>query len=162
MNKGRIFILLGILIGLGVGFTGTFMGLAHFQTTAGFFCNRCHFMKGEVREWKRSTHAKVACVKCHFRPGPIGYVSGNLLAAMMTFQTLLGKRDENQPITALVHDSSCLRCHRDEMRKSLSFQGKSFTHQALIRDGYKCTQCHSTTGMGKAVPKGSAVEPWLP
>ena len=57
-------------------FLGTFflfltlmVALAGWYTSRSEFCNSCHIMEPYYVSWQESSHANVACIKCHFAPG---------------------------------------------------------------------------------------------
>jgi hypothetical protein len=107
-------------------------------------CQQCHILAPHHRSWEASSHADIACIKCH-----------NLEFSYFTdalAKTLTG----NHPsvLTANVPDQSCLQsgCHSGEQTVSrdsgfgttLAFDHA--THLTEMRRGerLRCTSCHTS------------------
>lgn len=177
--RGRLAALAGtaaLLAGLLAGAaTSTFFASGMtvlYRPSANIFCSRCH--PAIVAAWRRSTHAEVRCADCHSREGSLGFWSENLYAAHITLTALNGRYRDLVPFRTQVADGGCLKCHRRAvygrragrwiagLADRLVWRGRPFTHEELFRQGYKCTQCHSTVVEGDLVPPGSRTYPHLP
>lgn len=127
-----------------------------------------------VATWQKSSHAGARCVDCHSRHGVIGYWSESAFVGQLTLDALSGGWRQHIPVRAQVFDEACLKCHTERAFSTrqnrwlagtadpIRFEGRTFTHRALIKRGHKCTQCHSTVVEGHAIPPGSRTYPHLP
>lgn len=160
--KRKLFLAGGMTLGVVVGFVLTMVFLSHFQRTEKILCTRCHIMREEVRGWRQGTHVRVSCIKCHFRPGVLGYMGGVLFGAQFLWEALTEPTPTHVSHGVTVANESCLRCHEKDMGKAMDFEGKIFDHRGLLERRYQCTQCHSDVGMGHALPPHRVTKPFLP
>ncbi|MDA8064043.1 MAG: NapC/NirT family cytochrome c [Thermaerobacter sp.] len=164
----------GALLGAGLAAYALSALLAFSRPTEPWFCGSCHQMQPLVQAWQHSPHAKVACTSCHSRPGLIGALAGNLGAAREVVTTLTGAWRRMRPMRAQVSDDACIACHRRPIRnrqgrvavpgwrQRIVYRGRRVSMHGLYRQGFKCTQCHSTVAEGNLVPPASRTYPHLP
>lgn len=145
-----------LLIIIAIGFIAILLlGFATLEVTSKpIFCNSCHYMSEYYKQWKISSHNKVACLECHTKPGINNYVKRKFEAMHEVVSMATGKYPMRP--RAEVEDASCLRsgCHQTQLIKSnVQFKGVAFdhaTHLNEVRRGRKlrCTSCHAQMVMG--------------
>ncbi len=131
-----------------------FTGVSGWYTSRPQFCNSCHIMEPYYVSWQKSTHANVACTKCHFPPGVGEKVRGKLLGLVQLAKYVTATAGPNP--SAEVPDASCLRsgCHETRMLSGrVNFHGIPFDHAphlGQMRRGkqLRCTSCHSQIVQG--------------
>lgn len=144
-----------ILVGSGTCLALVFLGVLAHQSDKPEFCRTCHIMESYYQSWKRSSHNKVGCLLCHFKPGLQGYVRSKLVA-LSQFLRYVTVIYGSKP-WAEIEDASCLRsgCHEGKMlagpmefRKGVVFDHKD--HLATLKRGkqLRCTSCHSQIVQG--------------
>ncbi len=146
----RMTVLGGLAVmGSGLLFTGLLTASSGWYTSRSEFCNSCHIMEPYYTSWQESSHAHVACIKCHFPPGAAEKIRGKMLG-LIQLATYLTRSQGPRPV-ADVPDASCLRsgCHEtNALGGHIDFQEIPFDHTphlAQMPDGEKlrCTSCHS-------------------
>jgi len=113
------------------------------------FCGSCHIMEPYIRSWKASSHAKVACIECHYEPGGVETFEGKFKALSQVAKYVTGTQG-TKPF-AEVGDNSCLRagCHAVPMLEgSIAFGNVTFEHSAHLLESrrgkrLRCTSCHT-------------------
>jgi len=91
----------------------TYEGVTLMETPG--FCGSCHsVMDPELAAYRRSPHARVACVECHIGPGAPWFVKSKLSGAWQVVSVTLDLYP--RPIPVPVHDlrparDTCERCH---------------------------------------------------
>jgi nitrate/TMAO reductase-like tetraheme cytochrome c subunit len=120
------------------------------------FCGTCHYMQPYYQQWKTSTHNKVACIKCHIKPGLKNKLAQKMEALHEVVSMATGKYPPRPH--AEVSDETCLRqgCHETRLLegKVLLKNGVQFNHTPHLtqeRRGkhLQCTSCHAQMVMGK-------------
>jgi Nitrate/TMAO reductases, membrane-bound tetraheme cytochrome c subunit len=122
------------------------------------FCTLCHYMDPYYAQWKRSTHNKVACVKCHYPPGIRNVLKGKL-QAIKQIVAYFTKTYSTRPY-AEIEDAACLRkgCHETRLldttvtfKQNIKFNHKH--HLGELKRGTKlrCTSCHSQMVFGEHI-----------
>jgi len=106
-------------------------------------CAKCHTVEKSYTEWQKSPHKDIGCLKCHYEPGAVGYISGSIGGA----ENLLGHFfKENELPRTMVGNKSCLRCHNDIFdRIVIGKREIKVQHKDLITGGIACTNCHPDT-----------------
>lgn len=146
----RLAVLGGLaVLGSAMLFTGLLTASSGWYTSRSEFCNSCHIMEPYYNSWQASSHAHVACIKCHFPPGAAEKIRGKMLG-LIQLATYLTRSQGPRPV-AEVADASCLRsgCHeRSALGGHIEFEGIPFDHTphlAAMPDGeaLRCTSCHS-------------------
>lgn len=141
--------LIKLLIALFV-FVAVFSLVAIEITGTPKFCNSCHIMNEYHASWKKSSHSKVKCLKCHIKPGVGHYMRGKINGLAQAVDCIVG-RVGTKP-NGHVADESCLRsgCHKTEKltAKPIDFNGIKFTHKKHIDKVVNgitlhCGTCHS-------------------
>jgi nitrate/TMAO reductase-like tetraheme cytochrome c subunit len=144
-HRRGILITLGIVVGLYLLLNTAFMAVSTNEAA----CTACHNMAPYHRSWERSTHAGVACVRCH-QLG-FGYFTSALFKYAGGFY--------NPRAIARVPNEVCLQgdCHELEVvERATGFrQAVAFDHSAHLgelRRGERlwCTSCHSSDIIGSA------------
>ncbi len=121
--------------------------------SAGYFpksCVVCHYMDPFYEQWKTSTHASVACIKCHaFSP---------VVNTVNTIKYWTGVY--NPRPHANVADSACLAkgCHEGRIERGKAQLGSNITfdhqeHMTKLKRGEKlrCTTCHYSIVQGEHI-----------
>lgn len=154
-RKLRMILLGGLILsGSGLLFAGLLTGASAWYTSRSEFCVSCHIMEPYYQSWEQSSHADVACIKCHFPPGAAEKVRGKMLG-LVQLATYVTRSQGPRPV-AEVPDASCLRsgCHETRtLAGRVDFHGISFDHTPHLenlRRGKKlrCTSCHSQIVQG--------------
>lgn len=116
-------------------------GSAYAGTSTTEYCgNTCHSMVEPASGWKRSPHAKVACVACHESSAFTGVVS----RARHAFDAATGQGTAPQ---ATVSGVACLHCHRKIARQTVTTKGGvRVRHADFLSAGMTCTECHENVG----------------
>lgn len=102
------------------------------------YCNSCHEMNSMYSAWSTSAHKKVLCLKCHAKPGTIGYFEAKLGGLKDVYYHITGTY--KKPIK-VIGDSkqfnvSCLQCHKNKV-------GQNTPHNTIhFKVGLACTECH--------------------
>lgn len=136
-------------------FLTVMVAVAGWYTSRSEFCNSCHIMEPYYVSWQESSHADVACIKCHFAPGFAEKVRGKMLG-LVQLAKYLTKSEGPRP-AAEIPDASCLRsgCHETRLLSGkVEFRGVPFDHQPhlnQLRRGkqLRCTSCHSQMVQGQ-------------
>ena len=78
-----------------------------------FFCGVCHNMKVYVDSWKASTHRKVGCIECHYKPGFSNHLKGKWKDGQFSLVYFITGKSPTKP-HAEIDDASCLQsgCHK--------------------------------------------------
>ena len=137
------------VMGSGLLFTGLLTATSGWYTSRSEFCDSCHIMEPYYQSWEESSHAHVACVKCHFPPGAAEKIRGKMLG-LIQLATYVTRSQGPRPV-AEVPDASCLRsgCHEtNALGGYIDFKGIPFDHTPHLEampDGemLRCTSCHS-------------------
>ncbi|MDD5672744.1 MAG: NapC/NirT family cytochrome c [Chitinivibrionales bacterium] len=153
-NKKRLVIIISgvLLLFLGLGF-----GMIEI-TAQPRFCTLCHYMDPYYKQWKRSSHNKVACVKCHYPPGFKNVIKAKLQAVKQVVAYVT--KSYSTRAYAEIEDASCLRkgCHEKRLldttvtfKENIKFNHKH--HLMEMRRGKKlrCTSCHSQMVFGEHI-----------
>jgi hypothetical protein len=123
------------------------------------FCNSCHIMAPYYKAWKTSKHNKVACVECHYPPGPKKTILWKKFQAMSQVVKFVTRTYSSKPY-AEIEDISCLRsgCHSTKLLQGkMLFNNKYYfdhkDHLGHIKLGkqLRCTSCHSQIVVGKHI-----------
>lgn len=136
------------------------------------FCSSCHNMDEYYSSWQHSSHRDVACVECHFEPGPTAMMAGKL-AGLVQVVKYVSHSYAPKP-HAVISNKSCMRpgdCHAemDHSKETLLFRGRiRFRHDKHLGstafqavDGHSlkgratmtlnCVSCHGYTGQGEHI-----------
>jgi nitrate/TMAO reductase-like tetraheme cytochrome c subunit len=105
-------------------------------------CGQCHVINKPYNQWRVSTHKSITCTGCHYEPGIYGYISGsfhgseNLIAFIFKAPSTL---------QSTVLNKTCLNCHYDVKRKSLTGERQILVkHKEIIQAGLSCVECHGS------------------
>lgn len=136
-------------------FLTVMVAVAGWYTSRSEFCNSCHIMEPYYASWQESSHANVACIKCHFAPGAAEKVRGKMLG-LVQLAKYLTKSEGPRP-AAEIPDASCLRsgCHETRLLSGkVEFHGIPFDHEphlTQLRRGkqLRCTSCHNQMVQGQ-------------
>lgn len=150
----RLLIQVGILLVI-LGAVGG-VGFIEYSSQPGF-CNTCHVMRPYYESWAGSSHADVACIKCHYAPGIRAEAMGKLQAANQVVKYVTGAYDVKP--WAEIEDAACLRsgCHTDrKLEGEVVYKGLRFDHAQHLGDlrrgkQLRCTSCHSQIVQGAHV-----------
>lgn len=112
-------------------------------------------MEPFYESWVSSSHADVACVKCHFPPGIEGTVRGKV-EGLVQLVNYVGRSYTRRRPWAEIDDASCLQsgCHATRtLSGTVTFKGVVFNHESHLgelRRGkeLRCTSCHSQVVQG--------------
>ncbi|MDI6785392.1 MAG: NapC/NirT family cytochrome c [bacterium] len=109
------------------------------------FCAICHNMKPSVNSYKASYHKGVKCFECHYEPGLIGFIKGEMGIPHEMIAFVTGKYDMKK-LDVDIKDASCLRepCHKIERLNNEKFykRGVVFSHKGHITEEQSCDSCH--------------------
>lgn len=124
-----ILIVVGLVVFAGVSVVGSYQAFHHTESVS--FCgSTCHtVMKPELVAYGNSSHARVACVKCHVGPGAGFYAKSKLSGAYQVYAVATNKypRPIPTPIENLrPAQETCEQCHWPE--KFFGAQQKLFNH----------------------------------
>jgi hypothetical protein len=146
LYRRRLAIIGAAALGVFVVVNGVFFVAANFPKS----CVVCHYMDPFYDQWKTSTHAGVACIRCHpFRP---------VVNAVNTVKYWTGVY--NPRPHADVPDASCLasNCHQDRIEKGKATLGTSVAfnhkeHMGKLKRGetLRCTSCHYSIVQGEHI-----------
>lgn len=126
----------GIALVLAVGVSAAFLPA----------CSLCHMRDGFARQTVASSHAKVACGRCH---------GGDTVQARLDFGVdevfgmALRVKDVDQT-AARVSAKRCNACHSDQIKPVTSVNGLRIKHASCGKLN-SCTDCHSVTAHGTAL-----------
>jgi hypothetical protein len=122
-------------------------GVFYFVSTNEKVCGSCHIMRPYIAMWQNSSHAGVACVRCHTE-WRYAISETYLRYALGLFTTQL---------RAEVPDQRCLSCHEHQeldtdkpFLKNIHFSHKNHLGEARRGKRLHCTSCHSGTGVAVA------------
>lgn len=122
------------------------------------FCSSCHYMKPYYDQWKKSSHSKVSCVKCHYPPGFRNVMKGKL-QAMKQVVAYVTKTYSTRAY-AEIEDASCLRkgCHEKRLldtaiifKQNIKFNHKHHLEEMKRGKKLRCTSCHSQMVFGEHI-----------
>ena len=123
------------------------------------FCSSCHNMDEYYATWQHSSHQDVACVQCHFEPGPTAMMEGKI-AGLIQVVKYVSHSYSTKP-HALISNKSCMRpgCHADmdHGKEALLFHGRiKFRHDRHLAElpmgrVLNCVSCHGYTGKGEHI-----------
>jgi nitrate/TMAO reductase-like tetraheme cytochrome c subunit len=124
------------------------------------FCSSCHNMGEYYSSWQHSSHKDVACVQCHFEPGPTAMMEGKL-AGLVQVVKYVSHSYAPKP-HAVISNKSCMRpgdCHADmdHSKETLLFRGQiRFRHDKHLAEHPRgktlnCVSCHGYTGQGEHI-----------
>lgn len=127
--------------------------------TASVFCGvTCHSMNPAYQTWRRSGHAQTACLACHS--------DGSATGRLRRFVELSAKhilKESAGPKKAVhnrrVPDDACVGCHEPKRRSRPN--GRIIDHQAHLKIGLNCKNCHNRTPHEDA-PEYSPLSPGPP
>ncbi len=154
-RKLRMVLLGGLILsGSSLLFAGLLTGSAAWYTSRSEFCLSCHIMEPYYQSWQESSHANVACIKCHFPPGAAEKVRGKMLGLVQLSKYIT--RSEGPRPVAEIADASCLRsgCHETRtLAGRVDFHGIPFDHTPHLENlrrgkQLRCTSCHSQIVQG--------------
>jgi hypothetical protein len=120
-----------------------------------WFCGVCHNMTVYVDSWKASSHRKVGCIECHYKPGLVNHFKGKWKDGQLSLVYFITGKSPTKA-HAEIDDSSCLQsgCHRKEsLKQDLVFKNVVFNHSQHIEQmkrqkQLRCTTCHSQIVQG--------------
>ncbi len=101
----------------------------HFSESVAFCGQTCHtVMEPEHVTYTASSHAEVACTKCHVGPGPSGYIRAKLNGVHQLVATLRGnyERPVKVPPHPLPSEVTCQKCHRSD--RQVGDLVRNYTH----------------------------------
>lgn len=109
-------------------------------------CAGCHGRTEHFRAWEDSTHADVACRRCHWRPGLAGSLQAQVDVAEMIANRLGGRT----PPSALANrvptpSAACRSCHR-EIGDEVVGRSVRTRHRDFVDAGHGCESCHERVG----------------
>jgi nitrate/TMAO reductase-like tetraheme cytochrome c subunit len=123
------------------------------------FCTSCHNMDEYYGSWQHSAHKNVACIDCHYEPGPTAMVEGKL-AGLVQVVKYVSHSYSTKP-HALISNSSCMRggCHAemDVKKDTLLFREQiNFRHDVHLTKRPRgkvlnCVSCHGQTTQGEHI-----------
>jgi hypothetical protein len=117
-------------------------------------CTLCHSSAKWVQQTSASTHADIACARCHVSPGVasrLTFASREVFGMALRISPVSGRAD------AAVRDDTCLSCHRPILDKVVRANGLSIDHSKCAK-GSLCSDCHSGVAHGSSVPWRRVVE----
>jgi len=123
-----------------------FAGTALWFSNRPSFCQLCH-ERNEYLTWKKSSHHRIECVKCHQGRGAIGSFAQKIKVAQMLLSHASGNYDK--PIKAHVRNHTCKKCHAQRIKKTLVKWEIRISHKELLNSGARCVDCHNTVAHGK-------------
>jgi hypothetical protein len=113
------------------------------------YCAKCHVMEPYAVSWSESEHAKVQCVKCHYKPGGRNSLDAQFIGVRMYLKSI------TQPYAirpfAVVSDASCstANCHPDSSSMGpIEYKTVKFSHAKHLEGKRRgkslvCLSCHS-------------------
>lgn len=116
------------------------MGVAPFS----FVCSACHSREGSTH--LLSKHAEVSCSSCHSGNTPTDRLNFRISIVRMIPSTVFLSKREGTPLTPLIKNETCNRCHASRIRTALVARGIKVSHAEIIAGGYQCVDCHASTG----------------
>lgn len=117
------------------------------------FCSTCHIMDPYIDAWKTSSHAEVACVKCHYPPGREFETKLAALNQVVAYAT----GQYGTKFHADIDDSACLRkgCHETRLlpgpivfKRNIKFDHSHHLGEDVRGINLRCTSCHSQIVQG--------------
>jgi len=131
------------------------VAVAMAATTSFWFCAEiCHKVQDDsVNAYLNSSHSKVACVACHYKPGKsvVAYFESKIKAAVGELPpTLMGTYhipiNANSALALNKYefpDNRCTQCHKLENRSVTPSFGIVIDHKVHENYGVTCTMCHN-------------------
>lgn len=120
-------------------------------------CLNCHKEGLEKKSLEKTSHKGLQCIACHMKPGITGYLQQKLDFLRWGFAYLA--RDKVPPSSELkgnVSDSSCLKCHREVIEKTILKYNLRVSHKEIYEGGFRCVDCHNQVAHPKvSVPEKS-------
>jgi hypothetical protein len=115
-------------------------------------CDSCHLVGDFGVQTRKSDHAAVECKSCHIGNDVVSRVAYGTHVVTRTAVNALtpGQRPPNAG-RAQVADPACLACHAAVNDAVVTRNGVRVLHSKCAV-GSQCTDCHSTTAHGTAVP----------
>jgi len=110
-------------------------------------CTLCHNNAAFKQQTAASSHAEVACVRCHVPSGPAARLA---YAYHMIFGMGLRLAPVNSGPVAGIPNDTCLSCHQAVLKQVVSNNGINIKHSDCSK-GRLCTDCHSNVAHGVAV-----------
>lgn len=108
------------------------------------FCGKaCHSMNPAYQSWRRSDHAKTACLNCHSDGSKTDKFIKliELSAKHIRKETIGPYRPIKVADSHAVPDRTCLGCH--EPKKRAKANGRIIDHQAHEAFDLRCRDCHN-------------------
>lgn len=144
-NKLKLFVLVsGFVLFLAV-FT---VGALKFTSTPSFCGNYCHEMKPEYTTWEVTSHAQIACVKCHIPPGVVNLIEHKMSAMVQLYQHATGTYERPIEMKDKIDDSVCEQCHSMNNRQVTPSGDLIIPHDRHKAKGIKCVNCHMGVAHG--------------
>ncbi len=127
-----------VLLGISAALAGA-AGVA--ITRHDSFCPRCHEIRPAYRTASLDeAHRGIACVRCHTRPGLLGWLQSAVEDAEWAVKHLQGKGAK--PLYATIPNENCLDCHgAKRMRVSAGDIRAKHDMDVLAREA-RCVLCH--------------------
>lgn len=139
----RRMVLTWTLIGLALGILAAALMTFALTSRSSFCADACHAMSDPANSWEESTHASVACVRCHEGLPVLSTWNG------MTgrIRSLLRAMDTGGLSGTHVSSHICLDCHSNVMREVLlTDHAVHVSHLEIIEGGGDCGDCHPRRG----------------
>jgi nitrate/TMAO reductase-like tetraheme cytochrome c subunit len=117
-------------------------------------CSSCHPVSAAYAQWSTSSHAKVACERCHVERATFGGLGNSVALVGDAVDTVTG----NSTKSGVVQDGTCLSCHQ-KVRDDKPFVrgGLRMSHAGLIDTGYRCVECHSDVAHAAPAARPSGI-----
>ena len=139
----RVLIGGAIMIAIPIAILTAAGAYAMHETSQPSFCGKCHVMEPYIAAWKASPHAQTNCESCHIPPGGAAFIGGKIAAMQVVIDFWQGNYDVDRSFSAVVPNSSCLRCHESILKGTITTPaGLKVSHSGIVRLGEKCMTCH--------------------
>ncbi len=121
---------------------------AYVSSSSGSYCaGACHSMQDAADSWRASTHASVACVRCH-ETSPVDGAFTRVRHAVVAIT-----RHDRLTVRVRVSSLRCLSCHQVVLSGTrTSKDGIKVEHAHIVAAGMECLDCHAGAGHGRAKP----------
>lgn len=118
------------------------------------FCSLCHkTMSPEFYTWKVTAHNKIACTKCHVKPGIINMLEHKVKTLKEPVLYVTGKWEKPIKMTETIEMETCLQCHSENRQFSVSGD-IIIPHDRHAKKGILCTACHAGVAHAKISERG--------
>lgn len=113
-------------------------------------CASCHTASAYAENLSASVHVDIGCMQCHRQSGALARVRDGVRYGGWLWSHYIDQTAVEPGQGAFVDSRSCLSCHREILRETITAGSVRVRHEDFIDEGESCTDCHGTVGHAAA------------